>query len=69
VSGFDGRAGMIWTVEDGKLNRRLVSLGDRLLDGRVLIAGGLPAGARAVVSVPDDGFKVGRKAVASESGR
>ena len=69
VSGFDGRTGTIWTVEDGKLNKRLVALGDRLLDGRVLIVDGLPADARAVVSVPDDGFKVGRKAVASESRR
>ncbi|SIR26831.1 MULTISPECIES: efflux RND transporter periplasmic adaptor subunit [unclassified Bosea (in: a-proteobacteria)] len=69
VSGFDGRAGTIWTVEDGKLHRRLVALGDRLLDGRVLIVGGLPAGARAVVSVPADGFTVGRRAVASESSR
>jgi HlyD family secretion protein len=69
VSGFDSRAGMIWTVEDGKLHRRLVALGDRLLDGRVLIAGGLPAGASAVVSVPADGFTVGRKVVASESRR
>ena len=69
VSGFDGRAGLIWTVEDGKLHRRLVALGDRLLDGRMLIAGGLPAGARAVVSVPADGFTVGRRAVASESPR
>ncbi len=69
VSGFDGRAGMIWTVEDGKLRRRLVALGDRLLDGRVLIVDGLPAGARAVVSVPADGFTVGRRAVASESPR
>lgn len=69
VSGFDGRAGMIWTVEDGKLHRRLVALGDRLLDGRVLIVGGLPAGAGAVVSVQADGFTVGRRAVASESPR
>ncbi len=69
VSGFDGRAGMIWTVEDGKLHRRLVALGDRLLDGRMLIVEGLPAGARAVVSVPADGFTVGRRAVASESSR
>ncbi|MCZ8036333.1 MAG: HlyD family efflux transporter periplasmic adaptor subunit [Novosphingobium sp.] len=69
VSGFDGRAGMIWTVEDGKLHRRLVALGDRLLDGRVLIVDGLPAGARAVASVLADGFTVGRRAVASESPR
>ena len=69
VSGFDGRAGMIWTIEDGRLNKRLVALGERLLDGRVLIVGGLPAGARAVVSVPADGFTVGRRAVASESPR
>lgn len=69
VSGFDGRTGMIWTVEDGKLHRRLVALGERLLDGRVLIVGGLPASARAVVSVQADGFTVGRRAVASESPR
>ena len=69
VAAFDGRSGTVWTVEDGKLNRRLVALGDRLLDGRVLIIGGLPAGARAVVSVPANGFTVGRRAVASESPR
>lgn len=69
VSGFDGRAGTIWTVEDGKLHRRLVALGERLLDGRVLIVGGLPAGARAVISVPGDGFTVGRRAVSAESPR
>jgi HlyD family secretion protein len=67
VDGFDGRSGTIWTVEDGRLNRRLVSLGDRLLDGRVRIAGGLPADARAVVSLPDSAYEVGRKAVIHES--
>ena len=69
VSGFDGRAGTIWTVEDGKLHRRLVAFGDRLLDGRVLMVDGLPAGARAVISVPGDGFTVGRRAVSAESPR
>jgi len=68
VAAFDGRSGAVWTVEDGKLNRRLVGLGERLLDGRVLIVDGVPAGARVVVSVPEDGFKVGRKAVVSASG-
>lgn len=63
VAGFDGRSGTIWTVVDGKLDRRLVELGDRLLDGRVLIVGGVPAGARVVVSMPDDSFKIGRSAV------
>jgi HlyD family secretion protein len=68
VSGFDGRAGKIWTIEDGKFHRRLVALGDRLLDGRVLIVDGLPAGAHAVVSAPTDGFQLGRSAVTSAGG-
>lgn len=66
VTAFDGRTATIWTVEDGKLNRRLVSLGDRLLDGRALIVNGVPADARVVVSLASDGFKVGRKAAVSE---
>jgi HlyD family secretion protein len=50
VDGFDGKAGSVWTVEDGRLIRRGVTFGNRLLDGRLEIRGGLPEGARVVVS-------------------
>ena len=62
VEAFDGKSGSIWTLVDGKLNKRRVTLGDRLLDGRILILDGLPSGARAVVSDHAEDFKVGRVA-------
>jgi HlyD family secretion protein len=37
VEGYDGRSGAIWTLHDGKLGKRQVSLGERLLDGRIQI--------------------------------
>ena len=38
--------GLVWTVEDGRLSRRDVTLGAELLDGRLPILGGLPARRR-----------------------
>jgi HlyD family secretion protein len=37
VEGYDGRSGAIWTLHDGKLGKLQVSLGERLLDGRIQI--------------------------------
>jgi HlyD family secretion protein len=37
IEGYDGRSGLVWTVENGRLGKRKVSLGERLLDGRVQI--------------------------------
>ncbi len=51
---FDGlRAGhgTVWTLEDGRLARREVSLGAHLLDGSFQVTG-LPAGARVLATLP-----------------
>lgn len=69
IEAFDGRSGTIWTVENGKLARRKVLLADKLLDGRILIAGDMPEGARAVLTTPDTGFTVGRKVSIREGGK
>ncbi len=61
VSGYDGRQGTVWTVEDGKLARRLVGLRHRSDDARLEIVGPLPAGAQ-VASRIDPGFREGRAA-------
>ena len=50
VDGFDGKSGLVWTVEDGRLVHRRVEFGNRLLDGRLEIRAGLPQGARVVIS-------------------
>jgi len=56
----DGSA-TVWTVEGGRLARRTVTLGAELLDGRLPIVSGLPAGAE-VVAAPSRGMRVGRAA-------
>jgi len=38
VDGYDGRSGVVWMLQDGRLSRRRVQLGERLLDGRVEIS-------------------------------
>ena len=61
VSGYNGRQGTIWTIEDGKLQRRLVSIRHRSDDARLEIVDGLPDGAR-VVSRLDPALREGRAA-------
>ncbi len=51
-----------WTVEDGRLKRRRVSIGRRTLDGRVEITGGVPEGAEIVKS-NTTGLEEGDRAV------
>ena len=41
VEGYDGRAGIIWILQDGRLAKRRVQFGERLLDGRVQITSDL----------------------------
>jgi len=53
------REGVVWTVENGSLARRVASLGRRNLDGRVEIIGGIPAEAR-VVAERRPGLREGR---------
>jgi HlyD family secretion protein len=57
--------GTVWTVENGHLARRDVTLGHRMLDGRIEILDGIPDGARVLASLPG-GLRVGRATVAGE---
>lgn len=65
VSGFDGRQGTVWTVEEGRLQRRLVQFRHRTEDARLEIVGGLPDNARVVTRL-EDGLRTGRAARAVE---
>lgn len=51
-----------WIVADGRLRETRLRIGARLLDGRVEVVGGLPEGARVVVSKDTGGFRDGRAA-------
>ena len=61
AKGFDGRSAVVWTLKDGRLSKRRVALGQRLLDGRIALAEPLAAGERLVISA-DEGFREGRAA-------
>ncbi|MDQ2083568.1 efflux RND transporter periplasmic adaptor subunit [Xanthobacteraceae bacterium Astr-EGSB] len=61
ITGVHHNRGTAWTLEDGRLQRRDVTLGHRLLDGRYEVTGGIPAGA-AVVSRLTSGLRIGRAA-------
>jgi HlyD family secretion protein len=56
------REATAWTVENGRLHQRTVTLGYRTLDGRTEITGGLPEGVE-IVSEFVDGLKIGGRAV------
>lgn len=61
VEGFDGAQGTVWTVEQGRLQRRSVRFGQRTLDARLEIAGGLPSEADVVTEIVT-GLREGRAA-------
>jgi HlyD family secretion protein len=61
-----GREATAWTVEEGKLQQRRVTLGQRTIDGRVEITGGVPEGAELVTG-PTTGLAIGRRAVIASS--
>jgi HlyD family secretion protein len=65
IEGLAKGRGTVWTVEDGRLKRREVTLGHRLLDGRHEITGGVPAGAR-VVTQTRSGLRAGRAAIVAD---
>jgi HlyD family secretion protein len=62
------REATAWTVEDGRLEQRTVTLGARTLDGRVEITGGVPDGAE-VVDDTVSGLKSGRRAAIANGAR
>jgi len=61
VEGFDGRSGLIWVVEKGRLAKRRVQLGERLLDGRIQITSALPDDVAVVTDERSD-LREGRRA-------
>lgn len=61
IEGLGNSRGTVWTVEAGRLQRREVTLGHRLLDGRYEITAGMPDGAAAVTRLRS-GLRVGRTA-------
>lgn len=67
VDGYDGARGTVWTVEDGKLRRRSIEFDGATLDSRLVVAGGLPPGARVVVSARGE-MRDGRPATVAEDG-
>ena len=69
ILGLSKDRGTVWTVEDGHLRQRDVTLGHRLLDGRYEITGGVPANALVVTQLRS-GLRAGRVAtIASEPKR
>ncbi len=65
IMGLGKNQGTVWTVEDGYLQQREVTLGHRLLDGRYEITGGLPDKAVVVTQLPS-GLRSGRAAKITE---
>jgi HlyD family secretion protein len=65
IAGLGKNRGTVWTVEDGRLQQREVTLGHRLLDGRYEITGGAPDKA-SVVAQLGSGFRIGRAAKIEE---
>lgn len=59
VQGYNGREGRVWTVESGRLQRRLVNFRHRTEDSRLEIVAGLPEDARVVSRVETE-FREGR---------
>lgn len=68
IEDLQKNAGIVWTVEDGYLQRRRVALGHRLLDGRYEITGGLPDKSVPVVKLTS-GLRVGRAATIANGQR
>lgn len=65
IEGLGRNRGTLWTVEDGRLQRRDVTLGHRLLDGRYEVTGGIPDAA-SVVTQLRSGLRSGRAANIAE---
>ncbi len=59
VSGYDGRKGYVWVTANGTARRLGVTFGQRTLDGRLEITGGLPEDVQVIAS-PAAGLTEGR---------
>jgi HlyD family secretion protein len=67
VHGYDGRQAAVWTVESGRLKRRVVKMRHRTEDARLEIVDGLPNGAQVIVRL-ESGLREGRAARVIEAG-
>ena len=67
VTAFDGQAGTIWVLENGRLARKQVQFGERLLDGRIQIATQLPETVHIVADDRTD-LREGRAARPATAG-
>jgi HlyD family secretion protein len=61
IENLTKNAGTVWTVEDGRLQQRQVTLGHRLLDGRYEVTGGLADKSAPIIQLVG-GLRVGRAA-------
>ena len=61
VEGYDGRSGNAWLIDNGRLAKRKLQLGDRLLDGRVQVLSELPPNS-AIVLESGSQLRTGRAA-------
>jgi len=66
LSDIKGHTATAWTVENGRLQQRQVTLGHHTLDGRVEIVSGVPEGAE-LVGGPTTGLGVGRRVTIAAS--
>jgi HlyD family secretion protein len=67
IGKYNGRTGLVWTLENGRLARRDIKFAERLLDGRVLVAEPLPDGVGLVIDRDQSSFSEGRRAIATGS--
>jgi HlyD family secretion protein len=68
VTGYDGTKGTVWSVEDGRLKRRVVSFGHRIEDSRLEVTESLPRGVDIVTRV-NAAFHEGRTVRAIQEGK
>jgi HlyD family secretion protein len=61
VDGYDGRSGTIWVLQNGRLAKRRVEFGERLLDGRIEITSIIPSEIAVVTDERSD-LREGRAA-------
>ncbi|WP_096701032.1 efflux RND transporter periplasmic adaptor subunit [Magnetospirillum sp. 15-1] len=66
IEAFDGREGIVWTVENGKLFKRKLAFAHRTLDGRLEVAGGLPEKAQVITRLIP-GLRKGRSVSVDEA--
>lgn len=59
VSGYNGRSGMIWIIENGTARRVSATFSQRTLVGKIEVTGRLPQGAEIIIG-PSAGLREGR---------